>query len=270
MSNFWTRTFAGIVFLIVLIGSIVWCEYSFFVLFLFLSTIGTIEFYNVAHKGGLSPQKWIGVIITVLMYSATYCSIKGYLNPHFLFLFIPLLLFVFIAELFRNKKYPIENIAYTVLGVFYVSVPFALLHFLVFDSITLNYNFHVILGVFIIIWSNDTGAYLAGLKFGRTKLFERISPKKTWEGSMGGFVFAMVAAFFISRNFIDITFYNWLVLAFIIVFTGSLGDLVESMLMRSVNIKDSGNIIPGHGGILDRFDSFLFSVPFVVAYLMLI
>ena len=87
---------------------------------------------------------------------------------------------------------------------------------------------------------------------------------------MGGFVFAMVAAFFISRNFIDITFYNWLVLAFIIVFTGSLGDLVESMLKRSVNIKDSGNIIPGHGGILDRFDSFLFSVPFVVAYLMLI
>jgi phosphatidate cytidylyltransferase len=269
LSNFWTRTFAGIVFLIVLIGSIVWSEYSFFVLFLFLSTMGTIEFYNVAKKSSFSPQKWIGVMISVLLYSATYCIVKGYLDPMYMFAFFPLILFVFIFELFRKTQHPIQNIAYTVLGIFYVSIPFALLHLMVFDSITLNYNFHFILGAFIIIWSNDTGAYLTGLKFGRTKLFERISPKKTWEGSIGGFVFAMVAAFFISRNFIDISFYNWLVIAFINVVTGSLGDLVESMLKRSVNIKDSGNIIPGHGGILDRFDSFLFSAPFVVAYLML-
>lgn len=120
------------------------------------------------------------------------------------------------------------------------------------------------------LWTNDTGAYLAGRFFGKHKLFERISPKKTWEGSIGGGILTIGVAFILSVYFTNLDQTNWIVLAILVAVFGGLGDLVESMLKRSLNIKDSGNLLPGHGGILDRFDGLLLSIPFIYSYLYLI
>ena len=128
------------------------------------------------------------------------------------------------------------------------------------------YNFHPLLAFFIIMWTTDTMAYVCGKIFGKHKLVERISPKKTWEGFVGGALFALLSGFIISIFYHDLNTMHWIILAGIIAITGTLGDLVESMFKRSIGVKDSGKIFPGHGGILDRFDSFLLSTPFVVVY----
>jgi len=269
MSNFWTRTFAGIVFLVILIGCIVKSSDTFFALFLLLTVAGTLEFYRVAEKGNSKPQKLVGVLTAASLFMLLYFISKGSIPGLALVALVPLLFLAFVLELFSGNQHPFENVAHTLLGIIYVALPFSLLNLLVFSNILLAYDHSILLGIFIIIWSSDTGAYLTGRKFGRTKLFERISPKKTWEGSVGGLLFALVAAFFISRNYTNISFAHWVALTLIIVVAGSVGDLIESMLKRSVGIKDSGNVIPGHGGILDRFDSFLFAAPFVVTYVEL-
>jgi phosphatidate cytidylyltransferase len=130
-------------------------------------------------------------------------------------------------------------------------------------------HYGIVLGFFLLIWLNDTGAYFIGSLIGKHKLFERISPGKTWEGSAGGTLFALLTAWGLSYIFPQIDRTHWLILAIITVVTGTLGDLVESMLKRSLGIKDSGNILPGHGGMLDRFDAVLLSAPFVFVYLAL-
>ena len=127
---------------------------------------------------------------------------------------------------------------------------------------------NIIFGLLLLTWANDTGAYLIGSQIGRTKLFPRISPKKTWEGSLGGVLVAFMTAYLLSLFFKDLVLKDWLILAFLVSIFGSIGDLVESMLKRSLKIKDSGNLLPGHGGMLDRFDAFLFLLPFAAAYLL--
>ncbi|MEO0775984.1 MAG: phosphatidate cytidylyltransferase, partial [Bacteroidota bacterium] len=129
---------------------------------------------------------------------------------------------------------------------------------------------NTVFGLLLLTWSNDTAAYLVGSRIGKTPLFPRISPKKTWEGSLGGVVITFLIAFLISQWFREHSTKQWLVLAGIVAIFGSTGDLVESMLKRSENIKDSGNLLPGHGGVLDRFDAFIFLLPFATAYLLLI
>ena len=144
------------------------------------------------------------------------------------------------------------------------------LGFYAVNSFTNEYSFQIILGFFIMLWTNDTGAYLAGRFFGKHKLFERISPKKTWEGSFGGGLLTLAAAYILSLFFTNLDLTNWIVISILVAIFGGLGDLVESMLKRSLNIKDSGNILPGHGGILDRFDGLLISITFIYSYLYLI
>lgn len=165
------------------------------------------------------------------------------------------------------------NIAYTLLGIFYVTIPFAMLYHLGFyknHEFGQEYSYQLILGFFFILWMNDTGAYLAGKYLGKHKLFERISPNKTWEGSLGGGIFSIGLAIIIAQYFTHINLTDWIIISLIIVIFGGIGDLVESMLKRSLNIKDSGKLLPGHGGILDRFDGLLISSPFVYCYLQLI
>jgi phosphatidate cytidylyltransferase len=137
------------------------------------------------------------------------------------------------------------------------------------DTFTDTYSYQIILGFFILLWTNDTGAYLSGKYFGKHKLFERISPKKTWEGSIGGGILTLAFAYVLSIYFTNLNITNWLIIGVLIAVFGGLGDLVESMLKRSLGIKDSGKLLPGHGGILDRFDGLLLSVPFVYGYLQL-
>lgn len=144
------------------------------------------------------------------------------------------------------------------------------LGFYVNNGFTNNYSFQIILGFFILLWVNDTGAYLAGRFFGKHKLFERISPNKTWEGSIGGTLVTVAGAYILSIFFTNLNLTNWVVLSILVAVFGGLGDLAESMLKRSLGVKDSGKLLPGHGGVLDRIDGLLLSVPFVYSYLHLI
>ncbi len=178
----------------------------------------------------------------------------------------PLVSFVYMIKLYKKfERKPFTNIAFTFLGIFYVAVPFALLNVAAFEDGV--YNYQIIFGCLFILWASDTGAYFAGTFFGKRKLFERISPKKSWEGFIGGAMLALIFAFGIAHYFDTLSLQQWLVVCVIIIVGGTFGDLIESLLKRSIEIKDSGTSLPGHGGFLDRFDGLLISAPFIVTYL---
>ena len=172
-----------------------------------------------------------------------------------------------LTELYRQGTIPFANIAYTLLGVIYVSGPFALLHIIAFSHGP--YSYEIIMGILLILWANDTGAYLIGSSIGKHKLFKRISPHKSWEGVLGGAVLALFVSYTIAGHFNIINLDTWLGIGGIVVVVGTYGDLVESMFKRSLKIKDSGNMIPGHGGLLDRFDSLLLASPCIVSFIKL-
>lgn len=184
------------------------------------------------------------------------------------FLFLLLIMSSFLLELFGRSKQPIRNTAFQVLGTFYIGIPFTLLQFVAF--IDQSYDYIFVLGFMVIMWLNDTGAYAIGSIWGKTKLMERISPKKTWEGTIGGLVIAVLVGYLLSLLFWQLPTIHWMALGFIIGLFGTLGDLVESMMKRHVGTKDSGELLPGHGGFLDRFDSFIFMLPFATTYLVLV
>jgi phosphatidate cytidylyltransferase len=223
---------------------------------------------------GMVPQKTFGTLCGIFVFSLSFLIEKGELSYRFYFLIFPLVSFVYMIKLYKKfERKPFTNIAFTFLGIFYVAVPFALLNIAVFENGT--YNFEIMFGCLFILWASDTGAYFSGTLFGRRKLFERISPKKSWEGFIGGAVLAMIFALALPYFFKAIgqasalTQLNWIIIGLIIVVGGTFGDLVESLLKRSIEIKDSGDTLPGHGGFLDRFDGLLISAPFIVAYLEL-
>lgn len=183
-------------------------------------------------------------------------------------LFSPLIFSIFIYELYAASKEPFVNIAFLILGLFYIGLPFALLGFIAFDG--QEFMYRVVFGILVLTWVNDTGAYLVGSKIGKTPLFPRVSPNKTWEGTIGGMVTTLIFGGLLGLYFDEIALQHWLVLAVIVALFGTLGDLVESMLKRSVGVKDSGTLLPGHGGVLDRFDAFIFVIPFAAAYILYI
>ena len=172
-------------------------------------------------------------------------------------------------ELFRESGKPIFNIGSTLLGIIYISLPMFCFYLISFQGFIEGYQYECIIGYLFIMWANDIGAYFAGTYFGKHKLFERISPKKTWEGFFGGVIFALLIAFILTRFFSNFSMIQWMIVASIIIITATLGDLVESMFKRSVHLKDSGTVLPGHGGFLDRFDSLFISAPFVFFFLQM-
>lgn len=270
MNNFLKRTFTGALFVIVLIGSIYWSPISFSILFSLIIIIALHEFYSLVKTNEIYPQKFIGIIFGLFLFMAMFQNARNYLHFGIFILIIPAVAGVFILELFRNKPNPFQNIAFTLLGIVYVAIPFSLLSYLVYpDYITLKFNPEIVLGYFILIWTNDTGAYLTGITIGKHPLFKRISPKKSWEGFIGGTILTVIGAWVVSQFSHEINIYHWISVALIIAIFGVLGDLVESMLKRSLEVKDSGNILPGHGGVLDRFDSLILSSPFVFTFIQL-
>lgn len=194
----------------------------------------------------------------------------NYIDINFSFLFLLVFPTIVILELFRKENPSWKRIGGYLTGILYVAVPFALLNALFLMPGQVNYTVAIIFGLLVIIWTSDVFAYLIGSKIGKHRLFERISPKKSWEGSFGGLIFALIAAYVLSLFFKELTMIEWLIMAVIIVITGTLGDLSESFLKRQAGVKDSGNILPGHGGLLDRFDATLFATPFVLVYINLI
>jgi phosphatidate cytidylyltransferase len=257
------RVITGTVFGIVLIGGTLYNAYSFSLLFLTITLLGLWEFYNLAEKTNHQPQKITGLMLGALLFgSALFYFRPAYqhFSPIPLILLLPVLFSLFIFELYRKKTAPFGNIAYTLLGILYVALPFSLL---------CSFTPHMVLGILLIIWSSDTGAYFAGVSLGKHKLFERISPQKTWEGLFGGALLSLGVAYMVSRYETSLSLADWMVSALIIIIAGNLGDLAESLFKRSIDIKDSGTILPGHGGILDRFDSLILATPFIFTYLQL-
>ncbi len=268
MSNFLQRTLTGALFLVIMIGGIVWSYWSMLLLFFIISMLGLSEFYKLAGIAGIHPQKWLGMAIGAVIFFLAAADAR--LNMYFVFMLgFPFIMTLFFTELYRNSPTPFQNIAFGLLGIIYVLLPFAAWTSYLFPGNGI-YNPHILLGFFFILWTNDTGAYIVGSPLGKHKLWERISPKKSWEGFIGGMVFSLAAAYLISHYFTDLSPALWMILAFVIIVFGTLGDLVKSMFKRSINIKDSGNILPGHGGILDRFDGLLLSTPFVLALLYIV
>lgn len=241
----------------------------FQVIFLLVSLLALQEFYNlVKRKDEVEPNRVLGLLTGLFLYViVSFDAIL--LEPlRWQQLVYPLFGSIFFAELYRKKNQPFHNIAFTLLGVLYTVLPFGLLSEIA--SFQNTYNPGILLGYFVLIWTSDTFAYLVGRKLGKRRLFERISPKKSWEGSAGGALAAFTMAWVLSQFYHDIELWIWICMAAIIVITGTLGDLTESLLKRSLGVKDSGNILPGHGGLLDRFDAILLSAPFVWAFLSLL
>ena len=269
-----TRAITGLFFIIAIVAGIYFNSTIAMCLFSLIVLLGVDEFYNLVKKSNqIKPIKFWGTFTALTLMVFLCLFVLDIVTIKMISIPILMIFFILLIELYRKKENPFINISYTILGIFYIVIPFAMLFhlgFFVDDSFTENYSFQIILGFFILLWANDTGAYLAGKFFGKHKLFERISPKKTWEGSIGGGVLTLCIAYFLSIYFTNLNFTNWIALGLIIVIFGGLGDLVESMLKRSLNVKDSGKLLPGHGGILDRFDGLLLSVPFVYCYLHLV
>jgi phosphatidate cytidylyltransferase len=270
LSNFFKRAITGALFVLVLLGSIIWGPVSFAILFALVVVLALFEFYDMVKVKDIHPQKYIGILFGVLIFLAAFQNARNYLPFGFFVLIIPATAGIFLLELFRNKPNPFHNIAFTILGVAYIAVPFSLLAYLAYhDYITLKYSPEILLGYFALIWTNDTGAYLTGISIGKHPLFKRISPKKSWEGFAGGTILTIAGAWVVSLFSHQLNIYQWLIVGLLIAVFGVLGDLVESMLKRSLDVKDSGNFLPGHGGILDRFDSLIISAPFVFAFIAL-
>jgi len=206
------------------------------------------------------------------LFGISFFVAKGVLEATYFLLLFPFFLIIMAAELYRKKQKPIENIAVTIFSIVYLAIPISLINFLVFTEIlpTNDFSSKLLIALFAIIWTYDSGAYLFGVSMGKHRLFERISPKKSWEGAIGGTLTAMVAAYFISSYIPEIQIIHWMAISILTVISSTYGDLTESMFKRYFGIKDSGQILPGHGGVLDRFDSLLFAVPVIVLYLKII
>lgn len=268
-----TRTLTAAVFVAVLLSCICYNYLSFTFLFLVVSVWGLHEFFKIAEKLGAHPYKVISFITAIVLYSSVLLLNIGFRYSNMVFsISIGLAFLIFLSALFSKHEKPIQDLAYSILGIVYCVVPFFILNYLVClgeeGSFGIPmYKTHFILGMILLIWASDSFAYLVGSMIGKRKLFERISPGKTWEGTIGGGVLTMASSYIIAGWFPEIQFTHWFVISILVVVFGTLGDLFESMLKRQAGIKDSGSIMPGHGGILDRFDSLIFVTPFVYLYL---
>lgn len=282
LKNFIVRTLSGAVMLAVVLGAILASEWSFIALMAVITLGGIWEFYNFAQKAGYQPMKLLGlfggmmifaIAISLFVLFATKDSTNDSLFAIIfgmaiitLLLLVPLM---FICELYRKSPTPIANIGSTLMGMLYVAFPLSLL--ILIPALLGNgaWNPWIVIFYIFIIWANDVFAYLFGITLGRHRLFERISPKKSWEGFFGGLLGAMAMGY-VASLVLEADAMTWIGLALVAAIAGVFGDLVESLFKRSVNLKDSGNFIPGHGGWLDRFDALIFSAPFAFVYVIFI
>ncbi len=267
MKELVTRTLTGIVFLVVILGSILWSPYAFFVVAGLFSMIGLYEFFRLFYPAHKINNHLAFYATGLFIYVITGLTGIGIFDVRMM-IYIPILFYVIILlELFR-KDSSWDKIGVYLSGLIYVSFSFALMNALYYAGNQSESFFPgVLLGLFLLVWTNDIFAYLVGSKFGKNRLFERHSPKKSWEGSIGGLLFAMLMAWGLSYFFDQLTESQWIIVAAIVVVFGTLGDLVESLLKRNKQVKDAGTILPGHGGVLDRFDAAMFAAPFVYLYI---
>jgi len=261
------RTLSGAIYITLVLGSLFLSIWAFAIIALLLNLIALNEFQSFSKY---RSQGLITILLGTLIFAYSHFhSFAGQINSNWIWILALVPLIIPITVLFsKDSKNPIYDIGFSFLSIVYITVPLVLLNLLSVNS-GLNTPW-VIISMFIIIWTNDTFAYLSGLVFGKHKLFVRISPKKTWEGFIGGVLFALVAGYFLHLLIDNISLVEWLILTLLIAVSSVFGDFIESLLKRSASLKDSGKIMPGHGGILDRIDSTLFVAPVVFVYLQII
>ena len=271
-SNFLQRAITGILFVGVLVGCILYDPWTFSALFVVISALTIREFGHLINQvEGVSINKNITMLAGVYLYMAVMAFCTNLSGSKIFLPYLLLIMYLMISELSLKKENPVMNWAYSMLSQLYIALPFAMLNVLSFHTspmdTSVSYNPILPLSVFVFIWLSDTGAYCVGSLIGRHRLFERISPKKSWEGSIGGGIVAIGSSFIFAHYFPIMNMAEWAGLALIVVIFGTWGDLTESLLKRQLHIKDSGAILPGHGGMLDRFDSALMAIPAAVVYL---
>ena len=277
MKNLWVRTASGAVLAVVMLGAIAWSQWSFGLLLAALLIAGMTEFYSLAEEQGNKPQRVVGLVAGLVLFALNFAfvsddiQILGNARQAFacgMALLLLLLPAMFICELYRRRENPSANIGITFMGVVYVALPFSLMCYIPIIGSEAWSPWVMIFYVFI-IWANDVFAYLVGMSVGRHRLCERLSPKKSWEGFFGGLAGA-VATGLAAAYALDANYWVWGGLALVASLSGVAGDLVESMFKRAAGVKDSGTLIPGHGGVLDRFDAMLLSAPFVFVYMLFV
>lgn len=261
------RAITGFFFIVILVGVTLLGQEVFIVFYTLLGLGCLWECYTLFRREEVRPLHYWGLLTALVLGVLLGLHCVGLIPFARLWLIIPFLSAVYFIVLFQRRVKPFDDIAYTNLGLGYAYLPF--LFFVALGFIHGAFNPYIPLGFLIILWSNDTGAYLSGKSFGRRKLFERISPNKTWEGFLGGVLLALLVAINLEQYFGGLEKWQWASVALIIGIFGTLGDLVESMLKRSLGVKDSGNILPGHGGLMDRFDGLLLAAPLVFLFLLL-
>ena len=290
MNNFIIRTITGILFVAIMVTGICLRGDAMILLFAIITGLSTWEFCGLVneHVADTTVNRFIATAAGVYLFLAMagYCT--GIVPPSAFVPYLLTIIYLFISELYLKQKNPIQDWAYTMLSQMYVALPFSMINVLSFQADPqtgqIAYHWMLPMSVFVFLWVNDTGAYCTGSLLGRHKLFPRVSPGKSWEGSIGGGIFVLIAAAIISQFAAtgtplgsasqelstlntQLSTLKWLGLGLVVVFFGTWGDLVESLFKRTLGIKDSGNILPGHGGMLDRFDSSLMAIPAAVIYL---
>ena len=279
MKNLITRSITGVLFIAIIVVCFM-CPEGMIMVFALVTGLTVWEYTGLVNQiDGVTVNRFISTAAGVYLFLAIAGFCSG-ITPSAVF--IPYLLsviYLFISELYTESKNAINNWAYTMLSQMYVALPLATINILAFRDIggQVVFSYLTPLSIFIFLWANDTGAYCFGSLFGKHKLFPRISPGKTWEGSVGGGILVLVVAAIIgyleSSNADQMvggstmSIPEWMGMGLVVVFFGTWGDLVESLFKRTLGIKDSGNILPGHGGMLDRFDSSLMAMPAAVVYL---
>ena len=278
MKNLIVRAISGALFVVIMVGGFM-SPRTMVALFALITGLTVWEFTGLVNqRKGVTVNRFISTVAGVYFFLAV-AAIRMGITSNFIII-VPYLLtivYLFISELYLKQEDPVNDWAYTMLSQLYIALPFSMLNVLAFEQspngITYQYNMQLPLCVFVFLWLNDTGAYCSGSLFGKHKLFPRISPAKSWEGSVGGAILVMIVAaiigYFSNTNcqMSQLSIIGWVGLGFIVVVFGTWGDLVESLFKRTLGIKDSGKIMPGHGGMLDRFDSSLMAIPASVVYL---
>jgi len=271
MNNFTKRLIFGLLYAALIIASSFFGSYYFYSLFFVFMLFSLFEFLKLIDLKSVYPY-----ILAITSFISAILSNNNTLNIEddlirkiIVSLFTFAMFFTFISALISSRKIAIQYLGKIFLSLIYIIIPFSLLIKIPYLNFNHDFDFLILIGIFVLIWSNDVFAYLIGKNFGKNKLIERVSPNKTIEGFLGGFIFTFIAGFFISKYCDSLLSYQWLSLAIIVSVFGVLGDLIESMFKRQAKLKDSSNFIPGHGGFLDRLDSIIFATPFIFVYLFL-
>lgn len=270
MKNFIQRSITGIIYVAVIITSIFLHPFTFAFVFAGITALSLFEFYRLSAPEHTRALKYAGITYGVILFVINFLYASGSIPLPALISIILLSFSIFFLGLIRWKENTISSLGFTFLGILYIAVPLSLLTYFCYPGKgSPSYTYEILPGYLFILWLYDTGAYIFGSLIGKHKIMEKVSPGKTWEGLFGGLIVAIGTALVVAEIFKTISRTDWITVSLITVITGTLGDLLESGIKRNAGVKDSGHLLPGHGGILDRIDSVLLSVPFVLLFLLL-